>query len=449
MSSDLRKTALELLQMTLDHGADEADIMIQSGREAEVITRMMKTESIKEATSEGYGIRVFKDKRLGFCFSSDFSEEGLRKAAEAAVELSGETTADEFNGLPEYDKSFSPRKIELYDSEIAKIPMERKLEMCLTAEKTMFDFDKRITNSEGAAFRDGETTTIIVNSNGFDHTFRSSYCYINCKPVARQDGKLQSGWWFSMRRFLEDLESAERVGRIAAERTVRMLGARVPSTAKVPVVFDRICGMTILYSLLEAIDGDAIFKKASYLTGKIDEHIASPLVNIVDDPHLSRGPASAPFDAEGSPTSRREVVSSGVLRSYMYDHYTAGKAGTVTTGNAQRDSSSLPSIGSHNFYMEAGESSFEEIIGSVKKGLFLTGIMGSGVNPVTGDYSLGASGLWIENGKLSYPVEGITVASNMLEILGNIDMVGNDLEYMASVCCPTFRVKEMTVSGTA
>jgi len=368
-------------------------------------------------------------------------------AAKDAVELSRETASDEFNGLPDFDPSYAPSDLKLYDPQIAKIPSEWKIESCLKAERTMLEFDKRITNSEGASFRDGETLTAIVNSKGFRHQYKSSYCYINCKPVAEQDGKLQSGWWFSQRRFLSDLDSAESVGRIAAERTVRMLGARVPSTAKVPVVFDRMTGLSVLYSVLEAIDGDAIYKKSSYLTDKLGEKLASPLVTLSDDALIPRGPGSAPFDGEGSPTSNREIISSGILKSYIYDHYTARKAGTATTGNAQRDSLSLPSIGTFNFYLKAGESTFDEIIGSVKKGLYLTGIMGSGINPVTGDYSLGASGIWIENGKLAYPVEGITVASNMLEILGKIDMVGNDLEFLSAVSCPTFRVSEMTVSG--
>lgn len=445
---DLIEFGQEIIEEAHANGADEADVFLQGGRESEITTRMKKVENIKEAISEGYGIRAFKNKQLGFCFSSDFSSKGMKEAARRAVVLSKETTPDRFNGLPESNGDFRPDDLDLFDPKIGEISTEWKIDACLAMERAMFDYDKRITNSEGAGFYDGETTTVIINSLGQSYNYKSSYCYLVCKPVAAEDSKLQSGWWYSYKRHLADLDSPEDVGRIAAERTVRMLGAKIPGTARVPVVFDQITGTSVLGSLLSAIDGDAVFKKATYLTGKLNEDIASPLVTLVDDGTLKRGVASSPFDGEGLRTEKREIVSRGKLRSYMYDVYTARKAGASPTGNAQRDHSSLPSIGSYNFYMPNGESHFERIIGSVENGLYLTGLMGSGTNPVTGDFSLGASGIWIENGKLTYPVEGITVASNMLDILKRIDMVGNDMKFLGPVSCPTFRVAEMTVSGT-
>lgn len=447
MDNDLKRVAVDLVGRAIDMGAEEADVCIQSGRESQVVARMKNVESVKEARSRGYGIRVFKNKQLGFCFSSDFSAVGMREAARRAVDLSAEATRDEFNGLPESKRDFVPPDLDLYDAEVETISMEWKIDACLRMERAMFDYDRRVVNSEGAGFYDGDSTTIIANSNGACHDYKSSYCYLMCRPVAGEDGRMQAGWWFSFKRYLAELDRPESVGRKAAERAVRMLGARVPSTARAPVVFDRMTGTSALESLLDAVDGDAVFKKASYLTGRLTEQVASPIVTLVDDASIKRGIASAPFDGEGLPTGRREIVSGGALESFMYDVYTARKSGRQSTGNARRDSSSLPSIGSYNFYMEAGPSSFDDIIGSVKSGLYLTGIMGSGVDPVTGDYSLGASGIWIENGELAYPVEGITVASNMIEILENIDMVGNDLEFMGPVSCPTFRVSEMIISG--
>lgn len=445
---DLIRFGREIIKEALANGADEADVFLQGGRESEITTRMKKVENIKEAISEGYGIRAFKNKQLGFCFNSDFSSTGMEETARRAVVLSRETTSDQFNGLPVSNGDFKPDDLDLFDPKIGEISTEWKIEACLTMERAMFDYDKRVTNSEGAGFYDGETTTVIINSLGQSYSYKSSYCYLVCKPVAAEDGKLQSGWWYSYKRHLADLDSPEDVGRIAAERTVRMLGAKIPGTARVPVVFDQITGTSVLGSLLSAIDGDAVFKKATYLTGKLNEDIASPLVTLIDDGTLKRGVASSPFDGEGLRTQKREIVSRGNLKSYMYDVYSARKAGASPTGNAQRDNSSLPSIGSYNFYMPNGESDFERIIGSVENGLYLTSLMGSGTNPVTGDFSLGASGIWIENGKLTYPVEGITVASNMLEILKKIDMVGNDFKFLGPVSCPTFRVAEMTVSGT-
>ncbi|MEE9554459.1 MAG: TldD/PmbA family protein [candidate division Zixibacteria bacterium] len=445
---DIEQFGREIIKEALASGAEEADVLIQSGRESEISTRMKQVENIKEATSEGYGIRAFKNKQLGFCFSSDFSSMGLKEAARQAVDLSRETTSDQFNGLPESEKNFVPANLDIFDPAIGELSTEWKIDSCLTMERTMFDFDKRITNSEGAGFYDGETTTVLVNSHGQTHSYKSSYCYLVCKPVAAEDGKLQGGWWYSYKRHLDDLDSPENIGRIAAERAVRMLGAKTPGTARVPVVFDQITGTAVLGGLLAAVDGDAVFKKATCLTDKLGQDIASPLVTLIDDGTLKKGLASSPFDGEGLQTGRREIISRGNLKSYLYDVYTARKAGTVSTANAQRDNSSLPSIGSYNFYMQSGDSDFERIIESVESGLYLTGLMGSGTNPVTGDFSLGASGIWIEKGKLAYPVEGVTVASNLLEILKNIDMVGNDLEFQGPVSCPTFRVAEMTVSGT-
>ncbi len=447
MQKSLEQFAENVIKKAIGSGADEADIYIQSGRESEVSFRMGETENVKEARSQGYGLRVFKDKKLGFCFSSDFSESGMKKSAERAANLAGEVSADDFNGLPRIENVKVRSDLDLFDGEIGNISTEWKIDACRRTEQAMMDNDDRIFNSEGSGFCDGETVTIFADSKGRHCSLKSSYCYLVCKPVAREDGKLQSGGWFSHKRHLSELDSPEDVGRTAAERTVRMLGARTPKTGKVPVVFDNITGISILGSLLGALNGDAVFKRASYLVGKMGEEIASPLVTIVDDATIKKGLASAPFDGEGLPGECREVISQGLLKSYMYDTYTARKANTRSTANAQRSYDSLPSIGAFNFYLREGKDSFDNIIKSVKNGLFLTNLMGFGANPVTGDYSLGASGIWIENGELAYPVEGITVASNMLTMLKNIDMVGDDLKFLGPISSPTFRVAEMTVSG--
>ncbi len=447
MQNSLVQFADDAVKEAVKAGADQADIYIQSGRESEVTFRMGEIENIKEARSQGYGLRVFKNMKLGFCFSSDFSKSGMRDSAERAVSLAGEASADEFNGLPRIENVKAHSDLDLFDREIADISTEWKIDACRRMEQAMMDYDDRIFNSEGSGFYDGETVTIFADSNGRQYNFRSSYCYLVCRPVARQDGKLQAGSWFSFKRHFSELDSPEDVGRTATERAVRMLGARTPKTGRVPVVFDNITGTSILGSLLAALNGDAVFKKASYLVGKLGQEIASPLVTIVDDATIKRGLASAPFDGEGLPGDRREVVSNGLLKSYLYDTYTARKAGTRSTANAQRGYDSLPSIGAFNFYLQEGQHSFDEIVKSVKSGLYLTNLMGFGANPVTGDYSLGASGIWIENGELAYPVEGITVASNMLTMLKNIDMVGDDLKFLGPISSPTFRVAEMTVGG--
>lgn len=444
---NLEELGRDLVQMALKAGADQADVYIQLERESEIGVRMGKVENLKEAYSQGLGLRVFKEKRLGFSHSSDFSPAALHKMVEQTVALAAESSVDEFNGLPEPSNQKHLPDLDLYDPAIEKIPTSWKIDTCLKTEQATFDFDKRITNSEGAGFFDGESQAAIANSFGEYHAYRSTYCYLIARPIAGQNGKLQSGYWFSLKHFIGELEPPEKVAQIAAERTLRSLGAVIPKTAKVPVVFDNITGAALLGNLLRALDGGAMLKGASFLTGKLNTPVASPLVTIIDDGTIMRGLASTPFDGEGLPTSKKNVISSGVLELYLHDSYSGRKSHSPATANAHREYSSLPSIGPLNFYLQSGQSNLTDIIGSIKSGLLLTSLMGFGSNAVTGDYSLGGAGIWIENGRFSYPVEGITVAANMIDILKGIDMVGNDLLFLGPVSSPSFRVREMTVSG--
>ncbi|OQX91949.1 MAG: hypothetical protein B6D58_05435 [candidate division Zixibacteria bacterium 4484_95] len=443
--SDYKTLADNIIKYALKKGADEVEVYIEMGRESEVGTRLENLERLKEATSQGLGLRIFKNKKLGFAHTSDFSENNLKDFIDKTIELSDETTRDKFNGLPE--PSFDIPALDLFDPKISRIKTSWKIDTCKRMEKTMFGYDKHINNSEGACFWDGDSLIHIANSKGFHHSYKSSYCYMYCVPVAEKGGKMQSGFWFSFKRFFDELDSPETVATIAAERVIRMLGATTPKTKLVPVVFDPLTASSLIGILLSAINGDAIFKRATFLVDKLNQKIASPCLNINDDGKLTRGLASAPIDGEGVPTTNKEVISEGVLRTYLYDTYTAKKAGVKSTANAQRSYATIPEIGGFNFYLQAGDYSPEEIIGSVKDGLYVTNLMGYGANIVTGDYSRGASGIWIENGNLTRPVEGLTIASNMLEMLKNVEMVGNDLKMMGPVSSPTLKISQMIVAG--
>lgn len=444
--ADYKALGDDIIKYALKNGADEVEVYIEVGRESEVGTRLENLERLKEATSQGLGLRIFKDKRLGFAYTSDLSENNLKDFINKTIKLSDETTKDEFNGLPE--PSFDISELNLFDPKIGQIETSWKIDACKRMEKTMFGYDKHINNSEGACFWDGDTSVYIANSKGFYHSYKNSYCYLYCVPVAEKDGKLQSGFWYSFKRFFDELDSPETVANIAAERVIRMLGATIPKTKKVSVVFDPLTAGSFIGGILSAINGDAIFKRATFLVDKLNQQIASPCLNVSDDGRLIRGLASAPIDGEGVPTANKEIISEGVLRTYLYDTYTAKKANVKSTANAQRSYSSIPEIGGFNFYLQAGDYSPREIIGSVKDGLYLTNLMGYGANIVTGDYSRGASGIWIENGKLTKPVEGLTIASNMLKMLKNIEMVGNDLKMMGPVSSPTFKISEMIIGGS-
>jgi PmbA protein len=250
------------------------------------------------------------------------------------------------------------------------------------------------------------------------------------------------------KRFLTDLEAAAPVGEKAARRAVRMLGARKVKTQRVPVVLDPFMAASFIGGIAGAVNGDLVFKKASFLAGKIGERIASEQVDLVDDGLMPRGLGTSPFDGEGVPTRRTPIIERGVLRSFLYDCATARKAKTRTTGNASRSFASLPGIGLNNFYLKNGGVPPEEILKPVKQGFYVTAMLGRGVNPVTGEYSRGANGLWIENGELAFPVQEVTVAGDMLELLSAIDAVGDDLEFRGSVAAPTLRIAEAAVSGS-
>jgi len=258
---------------------------------------------------------------------------------------------------------------------------------------------------------------------------------------------MQRDYWYSVARTLSKLDAPEKVGKIAAERTLRRLGARKAKTARVPIVFDPMVATSILEHIFEGINGDSVYRGASFLAGKLGQKIAGDNVNIIDDGTIAGGFGTSPFDGEGVPTRRTVVIENGVLKSYLLNTYTAKKLGLQTTGNASRGLAGTPGIGPGNYFLQAGAKTPKELIGGIKDGLYVTEFLGSGANLVTGDYSRGASGMWISGGEFAYPVEEITVAGNLKELFFNISEIANDLEFRGSVAAPTIRVDGLTVGG--
>jgi len=258
---------------------------------------------------------------------------------------------------------------------------------------------------------------------------------------------MQRDYWFSVARSLSRLESPEHVGKVAAQRTIRRLGARKVKTAHVPVVFDPLIATSILDHIFEGVNGDSVYRGASFLAGKLGQKIAADRVNVIDDGTMAGGFGTSPFDGEGIPTRRTVVIENGVLKSYLLNTYTAKKLGLQTTANAARGLAGTPGIGPGNYFLQPGSKTPKEIIGEIKEGLYVTEFLGHGVNLVTGDYSRGASGLWISGGELTYPVEEITVAGNLKEMFFNIAEIGNDLEFRGAMACPTIRIEGLTVGG--
>ena len=276
---------------------------------------------------------------------------------------------------------------------------------------------------------------------------RASYVYVYCSPVAEADGQLQTASWSDTRRKLARLQSPEEIGRIAARRAARMLGARKPKTQRVPVVFEAQMAAGFIAGLAGAVNGNLVYKKSSFLGTLLGKRIAPKGFTLYDDARLAEGIATRPFDGEGVASQTNAVIEDGVLRSFLYDASTAKKAKAKSTGSASRGWASLPSIGTSNFYLARGRQLADSIVKSVKQGLFVTAMLGRGADVVTGDYSRGANGIWIENGELAYPVQEITVAGNLLEMLRGIDAIGDDLDFRSSTAAPTLRFAELQVSG--
>jgi PmbA protein len=337
--------------------------------------------------------------------------------------------------------------LDLLDAGARSISVEEKIQIALATEKTALEYDPRITNSEGGEFSNQFGRVIYVSSHGFSGEYDGSTFGHSVAPVAAQNGTMQRDYWYSSNRKFSRLESPKKVGEKAAQRVLRRLGATKIKTCEVPIVFDPEIAASLLRNLSSAISGYALYKGASFLLDKLGTQIAAESVTVIDDGTIPAALGSRPFDAEGLPTTKKVIVEKGRLQSYLLDTYSGRKLGMASTGNASRSVGEPPGVAPSNFYLAPGTYSAEAIIGSVKQGFYVTELIGFGVNMVTGDYSRGASGLWIENGELSYPVEEVTIAGNLKDMFQNIEMVGNDLEMRGRIAAPTLKISQMTVAG--
>ena len=448
MSADLLELARNVIKQALDKGAHDAECTIAEGSNFSATVRMREVETLEEAGSRSAGVRVLIGKRVGSSYTSDLTADGLARMVRSAIDLAALTSEDPFAGLPESGELGTwEGDLALYENDVAAVDTETRIERTKAAEQAAFDFDPRIANSEGASFSASQGARYFANSRGFAGSYKGSSCSLSVVPVAKEGDAMERDYWYSAARSYSRLEKAENIGRIAAERAIRRLGARKVPTQKVPIIYEPRTARSLLGEIFGAIAGDSIYRRASFLEGKLGEKIASDIFTIVDDPTLPGLFGSQPFDDEGVPSRRTVVIENGTLKSYLLNCYTARKLGMKTTGSASRGVTGNASVGHGNFFLRPGTLTPLEIISSVKAGLYVTELIGSGVNTVTGDYSLGAAGLWIENGELAFPVSEVTIAGNLKQMLLDIDAVGSDLEFRSSVASPTLRIREMTVSG--
>jgi PmbA protein len=460
-------------------GATDAEAVAREGDEFSVNVRMGEVETIKESGSRALGLRVFLGKRSASSSTSNLTPAGVRKLVDGAMALARITEEDPFAGLPDVaefgattssqsdmvspvseSRQGAPRlsslvdDLHLYYDDVYSLPAAERVEWARRCEAAALAADPRFNNSDGGSFDASTGRRTMANSRGFAGGYRSSYAGVGAAPLATDaDGKMQRNGWSSSARSFALLESPEAVGAEAARRTLRMLGARRVPTQRVPIVFSPEAARSLIGTIFEAVSGDAVWRGASFLAGKLGETISTPALTLIDDNLMvlqngAGGFGTSPFDAEGLPSRRTVVIEDGVLKSYMLNTYTARKLGLKSTHNAARGLAGAPGIGCGNLYVSPGSLSKEQLVGEIKAGLYVTSLMGTGVNVVTGDYSRGAAGLWIENGELTHAVEEVTIAGNLGEMLKNITAIGSDLVFRSAIASPTLRIDGMTVGGS-
>ncbi len=437
----------DVLTRATQKGATAADAYAVEDQSFSAEVRLGEVDTVQHAREQHLSLRVFAGHSVAAASTSDFSRDSLERLVDEAVSLARITSPDELSGLPDAGElARGLSALDLSDPQGHDLAPEEKIELARRCEKAALESDPRITNSEGGSFADARVRYAYASSQGFSGAYETSSFSLSAAPVAAQNGEMQRDSWYHVARKRSRLDAPEEIGRVAARRALRRLGARRVKTAEVPVIFDPETAASLLRHIAGAAAGPALYRQASFLLGRLGQPVAAPSVTIVDDGTMPGALGSRPFDGEGLPIRKAVVVDEGVLTSYLLDTYTGRKLGLPSTHHAARDGAGV-TVSTTNLFLSAGEASPGELIRSVKQGLYVTELIGFGVNGVTGDYSRGAVGLWIDNGELAYPVEEITVAGNLLEMFHRIEGVGNDLVFRDRTAAPTVLIGRMTVAG--
>jgi PmbA protein len=448
---ELRSLCEQAVERARAHGAAEADACAEGTRAFTVRVHGGQVDTLKQSGLRGLGVRAIVEGAVGFASGTDLSPQGVDDLARRAVALARFATPDEANGVPSPEEAGGTFEapLDLFDPAALALEPEQKIDMALELERIARGADPRVTRTDGASVSSAGGAFAMANSRGVARAWEGTSVSAWVVALADdRDGRQQSAGEGMSVRHLADLEPLERMAKLAAARAVRRIGARTVPSARVPVVMHPDIAGAWLSEMLEAWSGEAVLKQSSWLTGRLGEPIASPLVTMVDDATMPRRLGSSPYDGEGYVARRNVLVERGRLAMFLYDHYHARRANRASTGNGLRGWSSTPGIGTHNLYMEAGTESPEAILARVERGFYYDDQGSFGFNAVTGDYSFQAQGYWIERGEIVHPVDGVTVAGNSLEMLKGITAVGNDLAWKSSVPAPTLLISEMTVSGS-
>jgi PmbA protein len=434
--------AEKLVTFGLSQGADEIEVTIADGLEFSVDVRLGKIESMLEAGSRHLGFRLVKDSKTAYASSSDLKMESLERLVKNAIQRTSLANPDKYAGIPEpTQKTFDVSSLKIFDPDIMELSPQQKIALAMETEKIALE-DKRVTNSHGANFEAKEVSSVLVNSHGFIHQYKESFCSLSVGIQAGETDEKVEDYWASASRHLDDLEPPEKVAKKAVERTVRQLNPRKIKTQAVPVIFEPTMTSWLMGFLFACVSGMAVYQRLSFLSDKLGEKIGNENISVYDDGRMPGKLGTRPYDSEGVPTGNHCVIERGTLKNFLCNTYSGKKLTRPSTGNADG-----AGVGPNNFYLRPGKESPEDIIKKTDVGLILIRTIGHGLNPVTGDISRGAFGLWVEKGEIAYPVSEITIAGNLGKILNQIEDIGNDLEFRSTVCGPTLRIQELTIAG--
>lgn len=443
---DTLEIARQAVEIAKGLGSKDTETYVLHSKALNIEVNNQEVETLKLAEGSGIGIKTIIDGRMGFAYSSALDKGSLEEVVRQSLANAKETAPDEYNILPK--PVLVDGEMDLYDQRIAEVPLEEKIEQARLVERSAKEYDQRVKRVRKASYQDSEYYVSIVNSLGLENTHRGNYCGVGAFVLAEDQGEVQTGWSMDINRKYKALQ-AQKAGKEAGQKAVVMLGASTVGSQRVPIVFDPYVATEFLDMIAHALSSEAVQKGKSLFQGKMGEKVVSSALTIVDDGRLEGGIESAPVDGEGVPTTRNILVSEGVLKKFLYNTYTAGKDGVISTGNAIRGSfKGTAEVGTTNFFIQPGSVSPENLLGEIAKGFYITEVMGMHTaNPISGDFSLGASGIWIEQGKKTRSVRGVAIAGNILELMQNVDLVANDLRFFGSTGSPTIRIKQMSISG--
>tara|TARA_Y100001936_G_scaffold249272_1_gene299197 strand:- start:27003 stop:28346 length:1344 start_codon:yes stop_codon:yes gene_type:complete len=435
----LKQIVNDILASAKRAGASSCEAEISEGFGQNVTVRKREVDTIEHNRDKGLSVTVYIGHKRGHVSTSDFSKKAINDAVTAALSIAKHTAEDNYAGLAE--PNFLAKKfpdLDLYHP--WSLSIDEAIQLAKMCEENAFSVDKRVTNSEGAGISLSESQFIYANSSGFIAGYPTSRHSISCAVIASQNDTMQRDYWYSVARDADDLESASHVGKRAGMRSTARLGARKIGTCEASVLFEAPIASGLIGHFISAISGANLYRKSSFLLDSIGTQIFSPDIQIYELPHIKKGLASSAFDDEGVATNDRKIIDNGIVQGYFLSSYSSRKLGLCTSGNAG---------GNHNITVNNGNLlDFSEMIKKMDKGLLVTELLGQGVNPVTGDYSRGAAGYWVENGEICYPVEEITIAGNLKDMLGNISAIGNDVVIHGSKQCGSLLVDRMTIAGS-